>query len=151
MKVLIGNILSPGYDMLFGWWLTVLVLKSGDRALGRQLAEEMADLFARHSLRVVENAPSEYGAGRLTGAAIATVVGPEVKLQFLTGRGDLTVYSAPVDGRRGWSGLISGLPTPAQNGVPAFERGLTMDDLPALAAYLETHWSRVVAMTNSST
>src|SRR5262249_7294317 len=123
-----------------GYRLSLSIIRSSPRRLDGHLATEIRDklpfLFSEHGATIVRNDP---GLRRSMDAAYVTIEAENLRLQFLTGRGDLTVKVAPRHAPADWDELsLVAMVIETPQGIRARERTGWLEDA---AKLLRAHWS----------
>jgi hypothetical protein len=123
-----------------GYQLTSAIIRSSPRRMDGHFATEIREklpfLFSEHSATIVRNEP---GLPRTMGASYVTIEAENLRFQFLTGRGDLTVKLAPRHAPAEWDELsLVAMAIETPQGIRARERIGYLEDV---AKLLRAHWS----------
>lgn len=108
----IGFLFVNTYKLLFGWWLEPLSGRKSDARLAEEIQNKLSFLFSEHGARIV---PNEGRLRRGMDFAYTTIEVGNLRLHFITGRGDLAVRIAPKHAPSDWHDLalvVMALDTP---------------------------------------
>jgi hypothetical protein len=133
----IGRVFRGINWLFFGWWLDPRLKQKLDGRLAQEIREKLPFLFSEYGAHFV---PTESRYPRVMDAAVVTVEAGNLRLLFLTGRGDLTVRIAPRHAPSDWHELqlvAKVIETPQGVGGP-LAPFIWLDNV---AQLLRTHWS----------
>lgn len=140
---LFSTFIKPVYDVFSSMRGSRPNSRSVDITLTERVESSMAWLWKRRSGRVVWNLSEEDGV-RNDDLVVATVLAPNLKLQFATHRGELQVYGAPREFPKGFGSLPSDFWNPGSLGYGS----ITNDQLSDVAVVLDRHWDAIVGYVN---
>jgi len=131
----VGRMISWIYRLLFRWWLDNSHGRKADARFSKEIREQLSFLFTEYGAGL---GPTEGRLRRIMDSAYATVEAGNLRLQFVSGRGDLTVRVAPKHAPSDWHELslvAMVIETPQGIGPRANCPGLN-----DVAILLRSHW-----------